>query len=374
MSKLKQYLDSRYTKVAVYVIGTIIITFFLCILISMSGGFFENLFHVIGLVLKPFIAGGIIAYLFEPVVQWIEKRLKFKAARPVAVFGTLLIIVLVVFALLFTIVAFITNQVQEINFSDIGSLLGDFSVQLNDIWAKAQTWFANHDINIGKITGGVGGFISSLTGAATDILFAVIFAIYFMLDSQGISGYWARIRGLFIKPETRAKVHEVLMDADKCFSGYIRGQFIDALLVGVVTSVAMVLCRTPYPLVIGLLTGIGNLIPYVGPVIGFATLVIVCLIESAWGKLLVGGIILAVILILDGNLINPKLLSSSIEIHPLLVFAAMTAGSAVGGLLGMLVAVPLAALLKIEFDKYIDRKESENSKTKPGTQNKAAGN
>ena len=366
MSKFKQYLDSRYTKAAVYVIGTVIITFFLCILISMSGGFFEKLFHVIGLVLKPFIAGGIIAYLFEPVVQWVEKRLNFKAARPVAVFGTLLIIVLIVISLLFTAVAFITNQVQEINFSDIGSLLGDFSVQLNDIWARAQVWFTNHDINIGKITGGVNGFISSLTGAATDILFAVIFAIYFMLDSNAITGYWNRVRQIFIKPETREKVHELLMDADKCFSGYIRGQFIDALLVGVVTSVAMAICRIPYPLVIGSLTGIGNLIPYVGPVVGFVTLVVVCLIESAWGKLLVGGIVLAVILVLDGNLINPKLLSSSIEIHPLLVFAAMTAGSAVGGLVGMLVAVPLAALLKIEFDKYVAKKEAEkNTKQNP---------
>lgn len=364
MFNLKQYKDSKYTKIALYVIGTVIITFFLCILISMSGGFFENLFRVIGLVLKPFIAGGIIAYLLEPLIQWIEKRLKIKAARPIAVFGTLLIIVLLVVALLFMIVAFLTNQVQEINFSDIGALIGDLSVELNDIWARAQDWLATHDINLGKITGGVGGFISGLTGAASDILFAVIFSIYFMLDSDRITSYWNRVRVIFIKPETRAKVHEILMDADKCFSGYIRGQFLDALLVGVVTLVAMALCRVPYPVVIGLLTGLGNLIPYVGPVIGFATLVIVCLIESAWGKLLVGGIVLAMIMILDGNLINPKLLSSSIEIHPLLVFAAMTAGSAVGGLLGMLVAVPVAALLKIEFDKYVAKKEIEKKAAK----------
>ena len=88
-------------------------------------------------------------------------------------------------------------------------------------------------------------------------------------------------------------------------------------------------------------------------------LLIVCLIEGAWGKLLIGGIVLAVLLVVDGNIINPKLLSSSIEIHPLLVFAAMIAGSAIGGLIGMLVAVPLAALLKIQFDKFIARKEAE---------------
>ena len=359
MSKLKQKLDNKYTKISLYAIGTFVITFILCTLLSLSGGFFRRFFHIIGLVLKPFIAGGIIAYLFEPLIQRIEKMLKFKNARPVAVFGTLLIIVLLIIALLFTVFAFISNQVQEIHFDDIGTLISNFSEQLNDVWERAQQWLANHDINLGKITGGVSGFISGLTGTASDILFAVIFALYFMLDSKSIAGYWDRVRTIFIKPETREKVHELLMDADKCFSGYIRGQFLDALLVGVVTTIAMVLCRVPYPLVIGMLTGLGNLIPYVGPVVGFVTLVIVCLIESAWSKLLIGGIVLAVILVLDGNVINPKLLSSSIEIHPLLVFAAMTAGSAVGGLIGMLVAVPIAAFLKIQFDKYIARKEAE---------------
>jgi predicted PurR-regulated permease PerM len=154
------------------------------------------------------------------------------------------------------------------------------------------------------------------------------------------------------------------MDADKCFSGYIRGQFLDALLVGVVTFIAMLICKVPYPFVIGLLTGLGNLIPYVGPVVGFVTLLIACLIEGAMDKLLIGGIVLAVLLVVDGNIINPKLVSSTIEIHPLLVFAAMIAGSAIGGLVGMLVAVPLAALLKIEFDKYLDRKEAEKKSLK----------
>ena len=340
------------------------ICFILCVLLSLSRGFFSKIFQVIGLVLKPIIAGGVIAYLIEPVVQKLEKILKFKNARAVAVIGTIMIIVLFVIALLFMAAAFIGKHVSGIHFSDIGDLLGNFTDQINDIGEKIQAWFANQGINIGAITGGVGSVISGITGAASDIFFAIIFAIYFMLDSESIQGYWNRVRVLFFKPETRAKVHEFLMDADRCFSGYIRGQFLDAILVGVVTFIAMLICGVPYAFVIGLLTGIGNLIPYVGPVIGFATLLIVCLIEGAWGKLLIGGIVLAVLLVVDGNIINPKLLSSSIEIHPLLVFAAMIAGSAIGGLVGMLVAVPLAALLKIQFDKFIARKEAEKG-TKP---------
>ncbi len=354
---IKKYMDSRYTKISLYVIGTIIISFLLCIVISLSRGFFEKFFHVIGLVLKPFIAGGVIAYLIEPLVQWVQKRLKFKNARAVAVVGTLVIIILLVISLLFMAFAFISRQVSEIHFSDITELLGNFTDQINEITARAQKWFADQGINISAITGGVTNIISGITGTASDIFFALIFTLYFMLDSDRITGYWDRVRGVFVKPKTRKIVHEILMDADHCFSGYIRGQFIDAILVGVVTCIAMLICRVPYAFVIGLLTGIGNLIPYVGPVIGFASLVVVCLIESAWGKLLTGGIVLAVILVLDGNVINPKLLSSNVEVHPLLVFAAMIAGGEVGGLIGMLVAVPLAALLKIEFDKFIAAKE-----------------
>ncbi len=365
MSKLKKYMDSRYTKIAIYVICTVIITFVICILLSLSGGVFKKIFNVIGLVLKPIIAGGILAYLFEPLVQWLEKTIKVKNSRAIAVIGTLVIIVLLIFAILFMLFAFVSKQVNDINFDDIGAMLTSFSGELQDVGEMLEKWLAEHSIEIGSFTGKMGNqfshTISGITGAASDIFFAMIFAVYFLLDSNSIAGYWDRVRNLFIKPATRAKVHEILMDADRCFSGYIRGQFIDAMLVGAVTFVGMVLCQVPYPFVIALLTGLGNLIPYVGPVLGFATLLVICLIESAWNKLLIGGIVLGVLLFVDGNLINPKLLSSNIEIHPLLVFAAMITGSAVGGLLGMLVAVPLAALLKIEFDKFIEKKEKEKN-------------
>ena len=364
MSKMKKYMDSRYTKISLYVIGTVMICFLLCVLVSMSRGFFSRLFTIIGLVLKPIVAGGVIAYLIEPLIQWIEKRLKFKNARAVAVIGTLVLIILLVISLLFVAVAFISRQVSEIHFSDISDLLANFSDQLNDISIRIQNWFAERSINISSITGKLSNVISGITGTASDIFFALIFSLYFMLDSGRIQSYWDRVRGLFIKPETRKMVREVLQDADHCFSGYIRGQFIDAVLVGVITFIAMLICRVPYAVVIGLLTGLGNLIPYVGPVIGFASLIIVCLIEGIWSKLLVGGIVLAVIMVLDGNVINPKLLSSNIEVHPLLVFVAMIVGSEVGGLIGMLVAVPLAALLKIEFDKFIDAKEARKKAAK----------
>ena len=139
-------------------------------------------------------------------------------------------------------------------------------------------------------------------------------------------------------------------------SGYIRGQSMDALLVGVMVSIAMLIARIPYALVIGILTGIGNLVPYVGPVVGFGSLIIVSLAENSISKLIIGAVILAVVMFIDGNVINPRMLSSNVEVHPVLVIVALLAGGKVGGVVGMLIAVPVAALLKLQFERYVEKR------------------
>ena len=89
----------------------------------------------------------------------------------------------------------------------------------------------------------------------------------------------------------------------------------------------------------------------------------VCLPTAAFDKMLIGVVLLAVLMFVDGNIINPKLLSDNVEVHPLLVVAALIAGGAVGGIAGMLVAVPTAALIKLQFDRYL--KKLEESKDEP---------
>ena len=135
----------------------------------------------------------------------------------------------------------------------------------------------------------------------------------------------------------------------------------DALLVGAMVTVAMLIAKVPYAAVIGILTGLGNLIPYVGPVVGFGSLILVCLAEGSINHLLIGGVILIVVMFIDGNIINPRMLSSNVEVHPVLVIVALLAGGRVGGIVGMLVAVPVAALLKLQFDKAVEKRLKANA-------------
>ena len=144
-------------------------------------------------------------------------------------------------------------------------------------------------------------------------------------------------------------------DADTVFSGYIRGQLIDALIMAVLVSVSLYLIGVKYAVIIGILSGIGNLIPYLGPVVAYGSTILVCLLSGDWKRLIVAIIVLFVIQTIDGNVINPRLLSSNVDVHPMLVIAALIIGGALGGVVGMLFAVPVAAFLKIQFDKIINR-------------------
>ena len=90
--------------------------------------------------------------------------------------------------------------------------------------------------------------------------------------------------------------------------------------------------------------------------VGFGSLIIVSLAEGSISKLIIGAVILAAVMFIDGNVINPKMLSSNVEVHPVLVIVALIAGGNIGGVVGMLVAVPVAALLKLQFEKYVEKR------------------
>jgi predicted PurR-regulated permease PerM len=209
--------------------------------------------------------------------------------------------------------------------------------------------------NLSKgLTSGLSNAIGHIGSFLTNLLFAVIFAIYFLLDGKGLTRYWNRVLLAIGGKKVRREFHVLAKDADSVFSGYIRGQLIDALLMAVLVSASLSLIGVKYSVIIGVLSGIGNLIPYVGPVVAYGSTILVCLIAGDFRRLLVAIIVLFVIQTVDGNVINPRLLSSSIDVHPMLVIAALIIGGSVGGIVGMLFAVPVAAFLKIQFDKIIE--------------------
>ncbi len=361
MKKLEKYYNQTYSQIAFYVIKTVLEIFVLGLIIYYLAGKTGAVLSFASAVLKPLVLGLALTYLLSPLVAKFEKNLfssfkKPKTGRLAAVILTFALVLIILFVILGIIVVTITKSISSFNLEDIKLLLTGLADQFSKFWSTIEKTLASMNINLGSAGDFLRSIFSGVKDGASTLLFACIFAIYFLIDDS-IATYWSGTLAAFTSAQTRAKMKAFASDANRVFSGYIRGQSMDALLVGVMVSIAMLIAGIPYALVIGILTGIGNLVPYVGPVVGFGSLIIVSLAEGSVAKLIIGVVILALVMFIDGNVINPRMLSSNVEVHPVLVIVALLAGGKIGGVVGMLVAVPVAALIKLQFEKYVKKRK-----------------
>ena len=361
MNNLKKYYNERYFTIALYVLVTALLILVFGLFIYYLSGKTGGAISFVAAVCKPLVLGMVLTYLLSPVVKKLETKIfasikKPKTARVLSVILTYLIVLAVIGLILGIIAVTLTKSLSAFHPSEFRNYALSLADQFSKFWDTIETQLANMNINLGSLGDMLGKIFNGVKTGATTLLFAVIFSIYFLIDEK-IVVYWRNVINTFTTEKTRAHFHTLAKDSDRVFSGYIRGQSIDALIVGLLSSVSLLIAGVPYAVVIGILTGIGNLVPYVGPIVGFSSLIIVCLAEGSWIHLLIGGIILAVVMFIDGNIIGPRMLSSNVEVHPVLVIVALLAGGKVGGVVGMLVAVPVAALLKLQFDRYVAKKK-----------------
>ena len=188
------------------------------------------------------------------------------------------------------------------------------------------------------------------------MLFGIIFSLYFLADGGKILSYWGRVFSLLFGKEKVEKLSLFFKDADRVFAGYLRGQIIDGFIMAILVSITLSLLGVRYALVIGVLTGFGNLIPYMGPFIAYGLTILVCVLYGEFAKLPPAVIALFIIQTLDGNVINPRLLSHNIDVHPLVVMISLIIGGSMGGFPGIFLAAPVASLIKLELDKYMEKK------------------
>jgi len=379
MKLFEKFYDERYSKLSIYIIKTTLMIFVMGLIIFYFWGETRNILKFLTAILGPLVLGMALAYLFNPIVEFFETRVFYsvkseKKARRLSVLVTFGLIAVFIILILLALIMTVTRSVDKIDIKDLTAFIETEMADFSNFWSSVEAQLAKFNIDLGNIGSVLSTVFNDISSVASNLLFANIFAIYFLLDSH-IAEYWNDVLNAFTKPETREKMAEFMKDADRVFSGYIRGQSIDAFLVGSLVTVILLILRIPYAVVIGLLTGIGNLIPYVGPIIGFASLAIVAISEGSMIHLVEGTAVLGLVMAIDGNIINPKLLSDNVEIHPVLVIVALIAGGEIGGVLGMLLAVPCAALLKLQFDRFVERrklqmKQEEAAKSKTKTRSR----
>ncbi len=303
-------------------------------------------------VLLPFILGLGIAYLLNPLVETLEKK---SFSRPLISLGLVVVFFGFLAAFLAVFIPLVINQIAHLA-KDIPELVAS----LRNMAAPYAEWIGR-ELELGKtedagtllqenigsvlevarhLMGGVAAGGQVLAGLLS-VLFLMPIVSYFMLKEWPAIRDW--VRDVLPRKHERT-IRELLFQIDRKIAGFLRGQLAVVLVIAVMYSAALSIAGLNYAILIGIVAGVISIIPYVGSFTGLAASVIVAWFQSGqWSYvLLVAGIFL-VGQALEGNLITPRLVGKYVGLHPLWVLFVLLAGGALFGLVGMMLAVPVAA-------------------------------
>lgn len=336
---------------------------------------FLNLFSIV----MPLILGGVLAYALNILVIRLEKHFfpntKKKwlqnSRRGIVILITLVLVILVmtgVFRLVLpqfisaltdffkSIPAFVTdisNFAEKVNsHSAVPDQLKAIDINWTSVQAKVMKF----------LTSGVSGLFGStfkiVTGVAKglfNLILAFTFAIYILATKEKLTAQVKKAGRAFIKENHRKKIQYVFDITNKMFSSFIVGQVTEAIILGTLCALGMLLFRFPYALPVGAFVGITSLVPIFGAWAGGAVGFLLIAVDSPLQAVLFV-IFIIVLQQLESNLIYPRVVGTSIGLPGIWVLAAITVGGGLGGIVGMLLGVPVAATIYQLFKNEANRR------------------
>ncbi len=337
--------------------------------------------------IAPFTMGILIAGLLYVPASKTEKLIKKpnqgflnKIARPVSIMITYTLTIFLIILASKIIIPTVKESVTDLVNNNLQGYYNDAIKQINDIpdndfitkdelkdtVGNAKNYIREH-ISIENLIGYVKGVINIAAGIF-DFFVAVILSVYILMEREAIVKYAKKaLRALVKNDEKYECVCKYVKLSTDVFFKFLGGQIIDAIVVGIITAVAMTVMHVKYAGLLGFVIGLFNLIPYFGAIfaIGIAILITVFtggLVQAIWMA-----VVIIVLQQIDANIINPRIIGSSLEISPILVIFAVTVGGAYFGILGMFLGVPVAAVIKIILTDVIEyeNKLYDEEKKKP---------
>ena len=316
-------------------------------------------------VLLPFVLGATIAYLLNPLVEKITRKALKRRTAVLLILGSFTLVVAVLMAVTVPVLireasGFIEAApgyvdklwaVIEPRFDLFKTQMGlGANTEIKDQLQTAvqdnlgNTLGASKNV-IGTVLAGVAGTSQAVMGFIGALFLMPIVAFFMMKDWPAITAW---VYGL-VPRHLEATVRDLLNKIDVKIAGFIRGQVMVCFILGGMYAIALTIAGLNYGFVIGLATGLLSIIPYAGSAIGLITSVTVAGLQSDWDLMYVG-IIAAIFFVgqfIEGNFITPKLIGESVGLHPLWIIFALLAGGSLLGLLGMVLAIPVAAIISV---------------------------
>lgn len=337
---------------------------------------------VLGLATPILIAFG-IAYFLNLPMCFLERQLgKIKKPRFISKHtrGFAVLIVYIVFIALVVLLgyALVPLLIEGINtvFADPADMISKVSGWFNDL-AKEYPFLERVDFGdtvinmLEKLVGSLD--ISTITGTLSrignvgstmaNIAVSLFVSIYMLLDKESILAAFSRFFGLFIREKRRDALGRYISRVNAVVYRYFATQLADCVLVSFMATIALIIMRTPSPVLLGFVFGMFNIIPYFGPIIGGVSVVLIILLTRGFGTALTATIVLLVLQQVDANIINPKILGASLDLGPFWVILAITVGGGLFGFAGMLLGVPALVVVRMLYRDvlryYTNKRERE---------------
>ena len=357
--------NSKYNTISVYafLVMCAVILFYLSL--SQIDTFFDFIHSGIA-VIQPFILGFSIAYLLNFILKFYEdkvleckyiKKIGLKSKRGVGLILTYLSALLVlslfirfVFPQLVESIIGLTNDIPRY-INDLTKVLGDTMKDLNISEQNYQFILEN----INKVINYVikiltdmipvlGSIVAGVASSIWNIIIGIIISIYMLIDKERFFGISKKVTVAIFSKERASRIIQLTHRSNNTFGKFLSGKILDSTIIGLITFIILTIFKMPYTLLISVIIGVTNIIPFFGPFIGAipATLIILFVspMKAVWFLL-----IILVIQQIDGNIIGPKILGDSIGISAFwILFSIMIAGKLLG-FVGMVIGVPLFAVI-----------------------------
>lgn len=345
-------MSSRTLRIVLTVLAVL-----LCIyLFGQIRGFIYDVWAILRALVIPFLAALIITYLLEPLVNILTAR---RVPRGVAIIVIYCAFILFMVVAVLNAIPMVNRQIDQLG-RHLPALISQADHWLDELTRRKQ--YLPEAVRKGiesslqqseqHVTRYAAGALTMLSGTinALFIAFTIPFLAFYMLKDAKVIG-----RGIVkLSPERyRDDVKRTLQGIDQTLGSYVRGQLLVMLAVGVLTYAGLLVVRMPYALLLALFLALSDLIPYIGPVIGAAPAVLLALAMSPQMALKVL-IVIVIVQQAEGNLLSPQIMGRSLKLHPMAIVAALLVGGEVGGMLGLLVAVPVLAVLKVVWQNIRD--------------------
>lgn len=292
-------------------------------------------------VVVPLVLAAFFAIVFAPAVDWLERR------RIPRAFGAVLVIAAITAAIVATLTLVVVGVVDRAD--ELSDAFDDAQDQLADVSSQWNLDEVLDDLRSGEGTGstlrdGLGSGVSTVLGSAVAFASGLVLGVvllYYLLKDGASFAHGAIVRRT---PGSAATTSRILAQAAASIRGYFRGRTILAVVQGVVVALALWALDVPLAGSIGVVNFVGAFVPYLGAVLGGAFAVLMGLAGGGTSQALYAlAVVLFVNLVLE-NLLEPRVMGSSLDLHPVLVLLATVAGGLLVGLVGLILGAPLLAI------------------------------